>query len=341
MASTDSFDDTVGTALSAHLMDTGETWLYNGIPTLTIQTPNLSNFPSALGQVLNTTGGSVHNRFAYIDFGYSNFDMTCNCYINNSNGTTLLGFPFRFSSSNNYVLTYIQKSVGGVVLLVRTVVNGSLQSIIDSTTVSSGEGIFRITTIDDNVDIYWQDNLELSVIIPYNQTETKHGIYGWYSVGTSQYDEYSISEYSNVPEIPTEETVNILDITTRILFRDLDGSNVYEVPYNPDRWESLDSSNIIIKENLHTVPTVYNKTYDSRIRSFFWPSYPDSIQTFKNMVNVLKSYRGTYKQLHTNSIDYLSHGWKNIRIIDVETVPIRGGQLRYGVIVKYEFAEEI
>lgn len=127
----------------------------------------------------------------------------------------------------------------------------------------------------------------------------------------------------------------------RIKFRDRNGSNEYEVPINPDSWQNDDSVDYDLIETIDGAPIQMFASFDQRERSFVWPNYPNSNSTYTAMVSELKGYKGKQKQLDTQDIDYLSHGWKNIRVTDVSTVPSRGGQLRYSLVLKYVFEEDI
>ena len=86
-----------------------------------------------------------------------------------------------------------------------------------------------------------------------------------------------------------------------------------------------------------------SKTFDQRERTFTWPAHLDSNITFTALITELKRYKGQRKQLNTQDLDYLSRGWKNIKLTDVQTNPIRAGRgdLRYILILKYIFTEEV
>lgn len=201
---TDEFDDTISTALSDHTADSGHSWTYNGTPTLTIL-GCVGGWGDCSDEGLSISGGSVHNRFAYTDLGYADFDLNCKTIISNGSGTTLIGFAFRFSSSNNYVLSYIQLNSSTYTVLVREVDAGTLQSPLALSTDginACGTGCdYRVLAVGSSIKIYIDDDLKLDVTSTWNQTETKAGPYGWYSVGTAQYEDLNISEVSSVSSL--------------------------------------------------------------------------------------------------------------------------------------------
>lgn len=122
-----------------------------------------------------------------------------------------------------------------------------------------------------------------------------------------------------------------------IKFRDTNESNEYTCPYNPSEWSDLYDDEINIEPSIDGAAVRMKSVQDSRIRTLKWDANKDSNTTFKGMLSELLAYKGDLKQIHFGTIDYRSLGWTNIRVHNVKVDILRGGALRYNIILEYEY----
>lgn len=127
----------------------------------------------------------------------------------------------------------------------------------------------------------------------------------------------------------------------KIQFRDTDESNLYTVPYNPSQFDALDSVYYQMKNVIDGAPIRSVATFDGRTRTLTWPELPNSNTTYTSMVSELKGYKGATKEVNFQDIDYMSLGWKRIKIINVQTNLMPGGNIRYGLILEYIYLDEL
>jgi hypothetical protein len=124
---------------------------------------------------------------------------------------------------------------------------------------------------------------------------------------------------------------------TRIQFTDLNGSSAYTLPINPHEIDIKDEGSYEIIEVVDGYPIKNSKLADSYIRKMVWPEYLSSNTTFTGMLSTLKSYINKSKRMNLQDVDYLSQGWKEIKIIDVRTWVLRGGDVRVGAELLYQY----
>lgn len=127
----------------------------------------------------------------------------------------------------------------------------------------------------------------------------------------------------------------------RIQFRNVDTTNVYTLPINPNVWEAFSNTDYKMTNVLDGAPIRQVNKFDKRERILRWPAHSPNDNTFSTMVTELKSYQGIEKEINFGDIDFENRGWKKIKITSVEQNPIPGGELRTGLVVKYIYMESI
>lgn len=122
----------------------------------------------------------------------------------------------------------------------------------------------------------------------------------------------------------------------RITFRDTDDSNEYKVPFNPLSIELNDSKELGKRDILDGPSVLQYKRNDQRVKTFSWPFVTTSLTRYMDMVDELRSYEGLRKKINLKTIDYLSEGWKIIKVVSVNTVPeANSPDLRVSLIFNY------
>jgi len=126
---------------------------------------------------------------------------------------------------------------------------------------------------------------------------------------------------------------------TRISFSDYPGGgNTYTCLINPKNLDVLDSSDIEIISVLDGTPIRSSSTFDDRVRTMEWDKFKVSNTTFIGMVSQLKSYKGLNKILNLGDIDdAYSYGNRNIKVLDVSTRLLEGGELYLILTLTYSY----
>jgi hypothetical protein len=130
-----------------------------------------------------------------------------------------------------------------------------------------------------------------------------------------------------------------MSIINYVQFRNLDGSDLYPVPYNPFKFDPVDSSDYEMIKIIDGSPVRSVSSFDDRVRTMEWPFNKTSNATFSGMLSELKSYVGQLKQLNLGDIDTYSWGWRNIRILDVVSQLADGGELKKNIVLTFVFTQ--
>jgi len=202
----DSFTDATSTPLTSHTTDTGQTWSLQVDPVFTIQ--NASTFPTATGTVANLGNGSTQSgEFAYVESGIADVDIECYVRTGNSPSNKFPGIVFRHSTGENALIAaigtddvlYLQKMETGVITDENTVNVGFDVGFLEEyklRVVAIGSAItVTLTCLSGSAGGCVTVNL--SDVITFNQTETKHGIYG--RDLTDQYDDFTVNQVGSWP----------------------------------------------------------------------------------------------------------------------------------------------
>jgi len=122
----------------------------------------------------------------------------------------------------------------------------------------------------------------------------------------------------------------------RLTFKDTDGSNIYQLPYNPQKIDMFDSAYIHGNDSTGMEAKIYQtNTVDARIRKMFWSGYTSDHVNFVTMMNTLKLYENTDKLLHLGDADYNNFGWIPVRILNVRRKIIGNRGLKYSLEIDF------
>ncbi len=121
----------------------------------------------------------------------------------------------------------------------------------------------------------------------------------------------------------------------RIRMRDAGGGNEYTFSINPKSWDSVDSDDLNFMTVIDGAGIILRSNFDNRVRRMSWDNFSDSDTTYTGIVSEIKSYKGVLKEINFFDLDFLSQGWLSIRVLNVSTRPLDGGEFRYSLTLEY------
>lgn len=195
----DHFTDVNGTALDAHVMDTGPGWTIS-TGTWQIQSNRANDVASS---------GLFHKVTA--DAGQANVDAQVDVTLPPAAGNYYSGgLIARFSDGNNYWLVYVEYSGSAPYVFIDTVESGgdTVRSSGEVTASPGGTYTLRLVANGSTVNAYWDGDLICSYTSSFNNSATEFGLYSSYTGAYLPllFDDFQAASVATPPPPPPPPT---------------------------------------------------------------------------------------------------------------------------------------